>query len=115
MHRSIPSSLRRLFLAMRSCLNVKDNVCQDQTERNYITFLIAPGHGPVGQWAIHLRTYQTYGSVFFIGLEKGKVLYTMLKCNIYVLWLKVRSARVICLVLSLLSNVVSSERMIGAV
>ena len=28
------------------CLNVKDNVYQDQTDGNYITILVAPGHGP---------------------------------------------------------------------
>ena len=34
------------ILAMRSCLNVKDNVYQDQTDGNYITIQVAPGHGP---------------------------------------------------------------------
>ena len=33
-------------MAMRACLDVKDNVYQDQTDGNYITILVAPGHGP---------------------------------------------------------------------
>ena len=37
--------LRRVVLYLY-CLNVKGNVYQDQTERNYITIVVASGHEP---------------------------------------------------------------------